>query len=208
MPSSHRPPDTTRQSSLRRVWRGGVNWTIAINMPRLSGVFRGGGTGRWPPLWPEHKNFLNTLNQKIFLKFLGRGHSPLPRPLLQWGGDTPLPTLYPIGASGASNLASLALLPPSQNPKYATAQTSNFPSATVSSCRESNSHRRSGRNTDKTVLSCLPWRCELALSPRRNVFGSCSNSSHCYCPAAVNDGNPQHNPRSLRPTGNQSSFLE
>jgi len=39
MPSSHRPPDTTRQSSLRRVWRGGVNWTIAINMPRLQ-IFR------------------------------------------------------------------------------------------------------------------------------------------------------------------------
>jgi len=42
-------------------------------------------------------------------------------------------------------------------------QTSNFPSATVSSCRESNSHRQSRRDTDKTVLSCLAWRCELAL---------------------------------------------
>ena len=29
-----------------------------------SGVFRGGGTGQCPPLWPEHKIFLNTLNQK------------------------------------------------------------------------------------------------------------------------------------------------
>ena len=28
MPNSHRPPDTTRQSCL---WRGGVNWTIALN---------------------------------------------------------------------------------------------------------------------------------------------------------------------------------
>jgi len=27
---------------------------------------------------------------------------------------------------------------------------------------ESNSHRRSGRDADKTVLSCLAWRCELA----------------------------------------------
>ena len=42
------------------------------------------------------------------------------------------------------------------------AQTSNFRSATVLSCRESNSHRRSGRDTDKTVLSYLGWRCELA----------------------------------------------
>ena len=30
--------------------------------------------------------------------------------------------------------------------------------ATVLSCRESSSHRRLGRNTDKTVLSCLAWR--------------------------------------------------
>ena len=43
-------------------------------------------------------------------------------------------------------------------------QTSNFLSATVLSCRESNSHRRSGRDTDKTVLSCLAWRCGLAFS--------------------------------------------
>jgi len=34
-------------------------------------------------------------------------------------------------------------------------QTSNFLSATVLSCRKFNSHRRSGRVTDKTVLSCL-----------------------------------------------------
>ena len=47
-------------------------------------------------------------------------------------------------------------------------QISNFLSATVLSCRESNSHRRSGCSTDKTVLSRLAWRCELALTePRR-----------------------------------------
>ena len=40
-------------------------------------------------------------------------------------------------------------------------QTSNFLSATVLSCRESSSHRRSGRDTDKTVWSCLAWwRCD------------------------------------------------
>jgi len=42
-------------------------------------------------------------------------------------------------------------------------QTSNFlsASATVLSCRESHSHRRSGGDTDKTVLSYLAWRCAL-----------------------------------------------
>ena len=39
-------------------------------------------------------------------------------------------------------------------------QISNFLSATVLSCQESNSHRRSGRGTDEIVLSCLAWRCE------------------------------------------------
>ena len=34
-PNSHRPPDTTRRSCLCRVWRGGVNWTIANNVFRL-----------------------------------------------------------------------------------------------------------------------------------------------------------------------------
>jgi len=42
------------------------------------------------------------------------------------------------------------------------------------SCRESNSHRRSGRGTDRTVSSCLAWRRELASSlggvvPRRKI---------------------------------------
>jgi len=46
-------------------------------------------------------------------------------------------------------------------------QTSNFLSATVLSCRESNSHRRSGRGTDKTVLSCLAFRCGLALNEEK-----------------------------------------
>ena len=32
MPNSHRPPDTTRQSCLCRVWHGNVNWAIAINV--------------------------------------------------------------------------------------------------------------------------------------------------------------------------------
>jgi len=36
-------------------------------------------------------------------------------------------------------------------------RTSNFLSATVLSCPETNSHRRSGRDADKTVLLCLAW---------------------------------------------------
>ena len=36
-------------------------------------------------------------------------------------------------------------------------------------CRESSSHRRSGRDTDKTLSSCLAWRCELALSRVQEV---------------------------------------
>jgi len=32
-------------------------------------------------------------------KFLGTGHSLLPRPHPQWGGEHPLPTPYPLGAS-------------------------------------------------------------------------------------------------------------
>jgi len=54
---------------------------------------------------------------------------------------------------------------------YIRAQIANFLSATVFSCRESNSHRRSGRDTDtdKTVLSFLAWRCELALMMRRRI---------------------------------------
>ena len=43
-------------------------------------------------------------------------------------------------------------------------QTSDFQSATVLSCRKSNSHRRSGRDTDSMVLSGLTWRCELAVT--------------------------------------------
>ena len=47
---------------------------------------------------------------------------------------------------------------------YWRVQTSNFLSATFLSCLESNSHRRSGRDTDKTVLRCLARRWELAWS--------------------------------------------
>ena len=64
-----------------------------------------------PLLWPEHKNFLNTLNEKNFKKNSGEGAQPLPETPSSVGRGHPLPTLHPIGASGASNLASLALPP-------------------------------------------------------------------------------------------------
>jgi len=109
---------------------GGSRWFLARGLPStaLKGnscsyknkghvplepvAYLGGGTGRCPPpLWPEHKNFLNTLNQKKFLKFLGKGHSPLPRPLLQWGGDTPSPHSTPL-APPAPRTSRLWLCPP------------------------------------------------------------------------------------------------
>ena len=68
-----------------------------------------------PPLWPEHKNFWNTLSQKK-LKISGEGAV---RPLLQWGGDTPSPHSTP-SAPPAPRTSRLWLCPPSQNPKYAT----------------------------------------------------------------------------------------
>ena len=45
--------------------------------------------------------------------------------------------------------------------------TSNSPSATVSSYREFDSYHRSGRDADKTVSSCLAWRCEFASKQRK-----------------------------------------
>ena len=62
-------------------------------------------------------------------------------------------------------------------------------SSTVLCCRKCNSHRRSGRDTDKTVLSCLAWRCELALIISEQLRPS---SSDCvlisrFVPSAIRD---------------------
>ena len=51
-------------------------------------------------------------------------------------------------------------------------QSSNVLSATVLSCRESNSQRRGGRDTDKTVLSRLVCRCESASLLTAYIAGS------------------------------------
>jgi len=77
-------------------------------------AYLGGALGD-APLWPEHKIFLNTLNQIFF-------NSGVPRPLLQWGGDTPSPHSTPL-APPAPRTSRLWLWPPSQNPKYATGPT-------------------------------------------------------------------------------------
>ena len=75
--------------------------------------------GHWampPPLWPEHKNFLNTLNQKKLKNFWGGGTAPSPDSFFSGEGTPPPHTpphwrLEPYVFGSAS---------PSQNPKYAT----------------------------------------------------------------------------------------
>jgi len=59
-----------------------------------------------------------------------------------------------------------------------------FRRATVSSRRESNSDRRSGRDTDKTVLSRLARRCELALTDDGADKSYRLDAVYCYrfCP--------------------------
>ena len=56
---------------------------------RDSVAYLGGGTGRCPPLWPEHKIFLNTLNQIFFLNFWGGGTAPSPDPFFSGEGTPP-----------------------------------------------------------------------------------------------------------------------
>ena len=52
-----------------------------------------------------------------------------------------------------------------------------FLSATVLSCRESSSHRRSGRDTDKTVLSRPAWRSLYGVSAIKH--GEVSSPVNC-----------------------------
>jgi len=57
-----------------------------------------------------HQN--SPFSDKKSKKFLGREHGPLLRPLPQWRGGHPLPTLYPPSAPSAPRLALTALGPP------------------------------------------------------------------------------------------------
>jgi len=54
---------------------------------------------------------------------------------------------------------------------YWRAQTSDFLSATVLSCRECTSHRRGRRNTRRTFLSGLAWRYELDATLHARLHG-------------------------------------
>jgi len=75
-----------------------------------------------PPPFGLNTKILEHIEPKKITKISGEGAQPPPRTpsSVGMGRGHPRPTLHPIGASGASNLASLALVPPSQNPKYAT----------------------------------------------------------------------------------------
>ena len=48
-----------------------------------------GGHWAMPPLWPEHENFLNTLNQKIFFNFWGGAQLPSQIPFFSGEGTLP-----------------------------------------------------------------------------------------------------------------------
>jgi len=60
----------------------------------------------------EHNKYIYKLdNGRLPEKISGEGAQPPSHTPSSMGRGHPLPTLYPIGASGASNFASLALPP-------------------------------------------------------------------------------------------------
>ena len=76
-------------------------------------------------------------------------------------------------------------------------QTLYFLSATVLSCRESNSHRRIGRDTKKTVLSRLTWRCELGIKDRKRQ-GHWSLQSMCTTDQEEEEGEEKQEKKTRR----------
>ena len=139
MPNSHRPPDTTRQCCLCRVRQ------CELCPPdRPTSAFCVGVRPAVASAMPTSPDTLPTLNALI--RQSGRLGSYRH-------------TRHDKTVLSVSCLACRCKL----DDRSEGVQTSNFLSATVSSCRESNSHRRNWRDTDKTVLSCLSRRCELAL---------------------------------------------
>jgi len=131
MPNSHRPPENTTRSCLRRVRR------CELSRPVSECVRR------------SHRQCLRRPT-----------HSDAER-TCQAVGPTQFTPPHQTRQDGPVCVVSGAPV------WIERVQTSNFLSATVLTCRESNSRRRSGRDSDKTVLSCLAWRCELALSSLR-----------------------------------------
>ena len=82
--------------------KGGLT-TVAV-------AYLGGPLGDAPPLGLNTKIFWTHWTKKILFKFLGRAVPP-PQTPSSVGRGHALPAVHPIGASGASNLTSLALAP-------------------------------------------------------------------------------------------------
>jgi len=92
-----------------------------------SGVFRGGHWAMPPPFGLNTKIFWTHWTKKILFKFLGRGHSPSPDPFFSGEGTRP-PHTPPHWRLRRLEPHVFGSGPPSQNPKYATAQWHGAPS--------------------------------------------------------------------------------
>ena len=145
MPNSHRPPGTTRQCCLYRVRRCELSRPDRPTSPFCVGVRPAVALYR-----PTHSDAERTC------RVVGPTHLTPPHQTRQDG-------LF------------VSCLVCRCDHCTEHVHTLIFLSATVLSCRESNSRRRSGRDTDKTVLSRRAWRCELALTsvPFSDVRGCC-----------------------------------
>jgi len=129
MPNSHRPPDTTRQCSLCRV-----RWCELSRSDRLTGAFCVAVRPAVAPVVlapppPRHTPTLNSLVGRLG-RLNSHRHTRNNKMVLS-----------------VSCLVWRCELDDSSERVH----TSKFLSVTVMSCRESSSHRRRGRVTDKTV---------------------------------------------------------
>jgi len=143
MSNSHRPPDATRQCCLCRVRRRELS---------LETVWQSLNS-RWIIVvaWRLVKKFRFTHMQQstACLHFAWRTTS------LRVGGRAARRScLRRGGRQAGATVLSCLMWRCELDDCSERVQTPNFLSATVFSCRESSSHRRSGRDTDKTVLSC------------------------------------------------------
>ena len=74
-------------------------------------AYLGGALGDAPPPFGLNTKFFEHIEPKKFFLISGEGVQLPPQTPSSVGRGRPLHTLHPIGASGASNLASLALAP-------------------------------------------------------------------------------------------------
>jgi len=142
MPNSHHPPDTTRQCSLCRVKR--------CELSRLDRPTSAFCIGVRPAVAPAVLRRPTHSDAERTCPVVGPTQFTPPHQTRQ---DGPVCVVSGVNWTIALNVFRLQI--------FCRRQT------TVLSCRESSSHRRSGRDTDKIVLSCLVWRCELALTEQR-----------------------------------------